>query len=233
MSLLGKKFLPHKVVRRLNKTIFWKTICWWRGASWRTPEMKGLNEKGEFIKRIQECLQDTAEPEEWTSTRVAVSNILHIYLFLEGPAKSFFFKFLFICFFIQQVLVTCLFYAYWCVCVGPNLPIQPPPATSPLGVHAFVLYICVSISALQALHLCLYFCLASLYFICAIFLDSTYMHWHTMFVFLFLTCFTLWQSLGPSGSLQVAQLCSFLWLSGVPLYVCATPSLSIRLSMGI
>ena len=59
-------------------------------------------------------------------------------------------------FFIQQVLITYLFYTYQCIHVNPNLLIHPttttpptPPPFSPLGVHMFVLYICVSISALQ------------------------------------------------------------------------------------
>ena len=39
------------------------------------------------------------------------------------------------------------------------------------------------------------------------------------------------QSLGPSTSLQITQFHSFLWLSNIPLYVCATSSLSIHLSM--
>lgn len=72
---------------RRRITSFWAPdgakAKWRRGAPWRTPEIKGLNEKGEFIKRIKECLQDTAEPEEWTRSRVAVSSILHIY-FLEA-----------------------------------------------------------------------------------------------------------------------------------------------------
>ena len=54
------------------------------------------------------------------------------------------------------------------------------------------------------------------------------------------TCFSLsdllhsvWQSLDPSMSLQMTQICSFLWLSNIPLYICTTSSLSISLSMGI
>ena len=35
------------------------------------------------------------------------------------------------------------------VYVSPNLPIHPTTAPFPLGIHALVLYICVSISALQ------------------------------------------------------------------------------------
>ena len=39
------------------------------------------------------------------------------------------------------------------------------------------------------------------------------------------------QTLGPSTSLQITQFCSFLWLSNTPLFICATSSLSIHLSM--
>ena len=49
---------------------------------------------------------------------------------------------------IQQVLSSYLFYTYQCIQVNPNLPIHYPSSLSPLGTHTFVLYICVSISAL-------------------------------------------------------------------------------------
>ena len=60
----------------------------------------------------------------------------------------------FIYFFIQQVLISHQFYTHQCIHVNPNHPIHhtptptPPPLT-PLGDHTFVLYICVSIPALQ------------------------------------------------------------------------------------
>ena len=41
------------------------------------------------------------------------------------------------------------------------------------------------------------------------------------------------QSLDPSTSLKITQFRSFLWLSNIPLYICTTTSLSIRLSMDI
>ena len=44
---------------------------------------------------------------------------------------------------------------------------------------------------------------------------------------------SVWQSLGPSMSLQMTQFLSFLWLSNIPLYIYTTPSLSIHLSIGI
>ena len=44
---------------------------------------------------------------------------------------------------------------------------------------------------------------------------------------------SVWQTLGPSTSLQITQFHFFLWLSNIPLYICATSSLSIHLSMDI
>ena len=44
---------------------------------------------------------------------------------------------------------------------------------------------------------------------------------------------TVWQTLCPSTSLQITQFHFFLWLSNIPLYICATSSLSIHLSMDI
>ena len=42
---------------------------------------------------------------------------------------------------------------------------------------------------------------------------------------------TVWQTLGPPTSLQITQFRFFLWLSNIPLYLCATSSLSICLLM--
>ena len=42
---------------------------------------------------------------------------------------------------------------------------------------------------------------------------------------------SVWQTLRPSTSLQITQFHFFLWLSNIPLYICATSSLSIHLSM--
>ena len=61
-----------------------------------------------------------------------------------------------------------------------------------------------------------------------------------IYVLIYNICFSLsdllhsvLQSLDPFTSLQMTQYHSFLWLSNLPLYICATSSLSIRLSMGI
>ena len=100
-------------------------------------------------------------------------------------------------------------------------PPPPPPATFAPGVHTFVLYICVSISVLQtgsSVPFSRFHIYAIIYDIC--FSLSDLLH-------------SVWQSLDASTSLQMTQFCSFLWLSNIPLYICTTSSLSIRLLMGI
>ena len=66
---------------------------------------------------------------------------------------KFFFEFKFIYFFIQQVFISHPFYTHQCIHVNCNLAIHhtppTPPPLSPIGVHTFVLYICVSVSVLQ------------------------------------------------------------------------------------
>ena len=59
-----------------------------------------------------------------------------------------------------------------------------------------------------------------------------------IYVLAYSICFSLsdlfhsvWQSLGPSTSLNITQFYSFLWLSNIPLYICATSSSSIHLLM--
>ena len=44
---------------------------------------------------------------------------------------------------------------------------------------------------------------------------------------------SVWQTLGPSTSLQMTQLHSFLWQSSIPLHMWTTSSLSIHLSLDI
>ena len=135
-----------------------------------------------------------------------------------------FFKFNFIYFFIQQVLISHPFYTHQCIHVNPNHPIQhthlPPPLLSPLGVHTFALYICVSISALQtssSIPFSRFHIYALIYDIC--FSLSDLLH-------------SVWQSLDASTSLQMTQFRSFLWLSNIPLYICTTSSLSVDGHLG-
>ena len=58
-------------------------------------------------------------------------------------------------------------------------------------------------------------------FICTIFLGFTYMCEYMISIFSFLTYFTLFDRCGPSVSLPMTQFSSFLWLSNIPLYICA------------
>ena len=57
-------------------------------------------------------------------------------------------------YFLFIFLISYPFYTDHCIHVNPNRPIHhttttTPLPVSPLGVHTFVLYICISISALQ------------------------------------------------------------------------------------
>ena len=85
---------------------------------------------------------------------------------------------------------------------------------------------------------CLLFTAVSLFVLCKsfhlyFFLDSTDKQSYTTFAFPFLTYLTLYDSLGPSTSLQMIQFHFFLWPNNIPLYICITSSLSIPLLMDI
>ena len=53
-----------------------------------------------------------------------------------------------------------------------------------------------------------------------------------IFDFLFLTYITLYNSSSTPTSIELTQMCSFLWLSNTPLYSCTTASL-IHSSVGV
>ena len=89
---------------------------------------------------------------------------------------------------------------------------------------------CPQVHSLVGLHF--YSCLAPRFFMTIFFF-----RFH-IYVLAYGICFSLsdllhsvWQTLGPSTSLQITQFHFFLWLSDIPLYICATSSLSIHLSM--
>ena len=145
----------------------------------------------------------------------------------QGTLFFIYFEFLNFIFLYSRFLLVIYFIhisVYMSIPISQFIP--PPPPTlplSPLGVHTFILYIWVSITALQT------------GFIHTTFLGSTYMRGNIYDI-----CFSLsdllhsvWRSLDPSTSLQITQFCSFLWLSNIPLYICTTSSLSIRLLISI
>ena len=99
-------------------------------------------------------------------------------------------------------LASCLhIMAYTSVLLPPFAPTSPSP-TCPCS---------------QSVCLCPYPCPSNM-FICTIFLDST----HYLFFSLWFTSLCVWQSPGPSTSLQMTQFHSFLRLSTIPLYICIT-----------
>ena len=110
--------------------------------------------------------------------RPQIAKTIFIYLFF------WIFEFYF---FIQQVLISYPFYTHQCIYVNPNLPIHHTTTTPTTTFPLWCPYVC-------SLHLCHNLCPANR-FICTIFLSSTYMREYTIFVFLFLTYFTLYDSL--------------------------------------
>ena len=99
------------------------------------------------------------------------------------------------------------------------VPAYPYPSLCP-QVHSLCLH--------------LYYCLAPRFFRTFFFFFLRLY----IYVLAYSICFSLsdlfhsvWQTLGPSTSLQITQFRFFLWLSNIPLYICATASLSIHLSI--
>ena len=103
---------------------------------------------------------------------------------------------------------------------------SPSPSSSHPSLPPWYPYVC-------SLCLCLYFCFANK----TIYTISFRFH---IYALVYDICFSLsdllhsvWQSLGPSMSLQMIQFQSFQWLSNIPLYICTTSSLSIPLLIDI
>ena len=99
----------------------------------------------------------------------------------------------------------------------PSLPLLLPcPQVHSLCLR---LYSCPATRFISTFFFFFRFCMyASAYGICFSLSDLLY---------------SVWQTLDPFTSLQITQLRFFLWLSNIPLYICATSSLSIHLSMDI
>ena len=83
-----------------------------------------------------------------------------------------------------------------------------------------------------SIHLCLFFCFAYRVIV-TIFLNSIYMCYYTVMVFIFLAYFTLYNGLQFHSFIRTDSNEFFYWLSNIPWYMYTTASLSIRLLMGI
>ena len=144
----------------------------------------------------------------------------------QEPLILFFliFKFYFIYFLYSRFLLVIHFIhisVYMSIPISQFIPPLPFPPWYP--------YVC-------SLHLCLNFCTANcpvpLYHFARF---QIYALIYDIFFFLSDLIHSVWQSLGPSTSLQMTQFRSFLWLSNIPLYIYIyiTSSLSIPLLMDI
>ena len=83
------------------------------------------------------------------------------------------------------------------------------------SLNSFHLLIPLLCPPVHSLRLCLYSGPANR-FTSTIFLDFTYMHYHTVFVFLFLTYSTLHRLEVPSPHYNWLKIQLFLWLSNIP-----------------
>ena len=121
-------------------------------------------------------------------------------------------------------LISYLFYTYKCIYIHPNLPIHPTTTPTPCFTPQCP-YIC-------SLHLSLFLPGKPVHL-------NHFSRFH-IYALIYDISFSLsnllhsvWQSLGPSTSLQMTQFHSFLWLSNIPLYICTTTPLSIHLPVSI
>ena len=150
--------------------LFSQLLCFQAYQPWRTPEKWLLAfQKRHLAKKMSLQLQLTGNRTDvvWQQvpkplmerlTLICAQMWLEIQQHWALMGRQLFFCFLnfwilFYLFFIQQVPISHPFHTHQCIHVNPNRPIHPttthPPPLPPLGVHTFVLYICVSISALQ------------------------------------------------------------------------------------
>ena len=106
---------------------------------------------------------------------------------------------------------------YMSVQLSHFVPAYPSPSLCP-QVHSLCLhlYSCPAPKFFRTFFLIPYICFSILYLFFSFWITSL--------------CMTYSRSI---HSLQITQFRFFLWLSNIPLYICATSSLSIHLSMDI
>ena len=100
-------------------------------------------------------------------------------------------------------VVICVMHSRVCVWIPVSQSIPPCPPR--LDSHASILYICVSVSASQIRSSVPFFYIP---YLCS----------NIWYLFFWLS-HSVWHSLGPSMSLQMAQFYSFYMLGNTPLYV--------------
>ena len=133
--------------------------------------------------------------------------VTYFFLILKLLSWIFLNFILFIYFLYSRFLLVIYFIrisVYMSIPISQFIP-PPPPSLSPLGVHTFVLYICV------------YFCLAN-WFISTIFLNSKYKHIQYLFFLFWLTslCMTISRSIHISGNGTIS--CGWVILHCIYIY---------------
>ena len=156
----------------------------------------------------------------WISIQSRTASFIYLFIYLF----IWIFEFYFIYFLYSRFLLVTYFIhisVHMSIPISQFIPPPPPSQFLPLvSLHLFSTSVSLFLPC-KPVHLYHF----SRFHICALIYDI---------------CFSLsdllhsvWQSLGPSMSLQMTQFHSFLWLSNIPLYICTTSSLSIHLSMGV
>ena len=142
--------------------------------------------------------------------------------YLSQRKYSFFLNFIYFLYSSFLLVILCIL-VYTCQSQSPNsshhhhLLLHLPPLVS-IRLFSTSVSLFLPCKPVQLYHFSRFHIYALIYDIC--FSLSDLLH-------------SVWQSLGPSTSLQMTQFRSFLWLSNTPLYICTTFYLSIHLSMGI
>ena len=116
----------------------------------------------------------------------------------------------------QPTILYSVVYICWCYSHSPHL--HPPIPCPEVHFLCLPIYSCPATRFISTFFFFRFHIYALAYSIC--FSLSDLLH-------------SVWQTLGPSTSLQITQFHFFLWLSNIPLYICATSSLSIHLLMDI
>ena len=135
----------------------------------------------------------------------------------------------------QQDLIAYPFQRQQFSSINPKFPIHPTPSPSPKkpNWNWFLCLLCITELPLPTsiLHVHGFLSCGKVH-LCLI-LDPRYKWYHMVFGFLFMTYFTLYESLVLSMLLQMALFRSFLWLSSIPLCIYTPSSQSNHLSMEI
>ena len=148
---------------------------------------------------------------QWVSTGISMMSFSWL---VWGYTSFFFFNIIFLYSRFLLVIYFIHISVYMSIPISQFIPTPPPPAPTFLPWCPYVLF-STSVSlflSCKPVHL-YHFSIFHIYVLI-----------HNIRFSLSNLLHSVWQSLGPSTCLQMTQFPSFLWLSNIPLYKCATSS---------